>query len=259
MRKKLMIAIAVSLSLVSLSSMAQAQQFRTEYTVSAAGFPVGKSAFETTFSGGAYTINGTLNAAGLARLLTSVTGNLSAQGEIADGGIRAKAFDVRYTEGKTSKRTQISFSGNKVSNWSNNPKVRERGQWVPLNRGDLINAVDPIGAIMVPASSLRDVCARTLRIFDGAMRVDVPLRYLRTIPFSTTGFKGDVVTCSARYVPVSGYDANKRDVVWMRDNGNIEISFAPVASTGYYAPVAAKIKTRAVTLNVRARRFEQVN
>lgn len=90
------------------------------------------------------------------------------------------------------------------------------------------------------------------------MRLDVKLSYLRTNPFSTKGFNGDVVTCRGRYIPVSGYDAKKQDINWMRDKGSIEVSFAPIGSSGFYAPVNAKVKTRLVTLRVRASRFEQL-
>jgi len=111
---------------------------------------------------------------------------------------------------------------------------------------------------MVPAQTPRGVCDRTIKAFDGAMRLDVKLSYLRTVPFSTRGFKGDAVTCRGRYIPVSGYDANKHDINWMTKNGVIDVSFAPIGTSGFYAPVKAKVKTRLVTLHVRATRFEQL-
>ena len=82
------------------------------------------------------------------------------------------------------------------------------------------------------------------------------MRYVRTIPFSTRGFKGDAVTCRANFKPVAGYNQSKKDIQWMRDEGFIDISFAPVGNTGIFAPVVAKVKTRLGTATIRAKRFE---
>ncbi|MDZ7822800.1 MAG: hypothetical protein U5K75_01305 [Ahrensia sp.] len=95
-----------------------------------------------------------------------------------------------------------------------------------------------------------------MKVFDGAMRADFPMRYVRTIPFSAKGYSGNAVTCRAQFRPISGYDKNKKEIAWMRDNGYADISFAPVADTGLYAPVAVKLNTEIGTLSVRAIRFE---
>ncbi|MEM8539692.1 MAG: DUF3108 domain-containing protein [Pseudomonadota bacterium] len=235
---------------------AEAAQYKSEYSLSILGFPIGKSAFDTKIDKNSYTINGSLKAAGVAKLFTRTTGTLTAKGSLSSNKITSRSFDVRYKEGNKNKRTTISFSKGNVAKYANSPKLRQRGDWVELKKSHLKKVMDPMAGILVPAKSLRDVCSNTLKIFDGAMRADFPMRYVRTSPFSTKGYKGDAVTCRATFKPISGYDRKKRDLVWMRDKGSMEVSFAPIGKTGLYAPVVAKIRTRAGLATIRAKRFE---
>ncbi|MEL6819264.1 MAG: DUF3108 domain-containing protein [Pseudomonadota bacterium] len=262
MGKKPFFTAIVFLALVSQIDSATAEQpvkYRADYTVSAFGLPVGKSTFNTTVADdGTYKINGKLRSSGVARLFAAINGRLQTSGTFSGQNVKPNAFAATYIEGKAKKGTQFDFAGSTITGATNKPPVKKRGKWIPLDTADLANALDPISAIMVPAQTPRAVCNRTIKAFDGAMRLDVKLSYLRTNPFSTKGFKGDVVTCRGRYIPVSGYDAKKQDINWMRDKGSIEVSFAPIGSSGFYAPVNAKVKTRLVTLRVRASRFEQL-
>lgn len=235
---------------------AHAAQYQSEYSLSILGFSIGKSQFTTTINKNSYSIKGSLNAAGFARLFTSTSGTLTASGAVSANKLTAKSFDVRYKEGKTSKRTTMSFSGGNVAKYANNPKVKQRGDWVKLKDGHLRKVMDPVASVLIPAKSLRSVCNNTLKVFDGSMRADFPMSYVRTIPFRTKGYKGDAVTCRASFKPISGYDRKKKDIVWMRDKGSFEISFAPVGKTGLYAPVVAKIGTRMGVATIRAKRFE---
>lgn len=245
-----------ALSASIITNAAMADEFASEYAISIIGLNIGKSQFKTSINDNQYKIKGSLSASGVATLFTSTSGNLTAAGMLGNNKIVATAFDVKYKDGDKNKRTTLGFSGGNVTEITNTPKSRKKGKWVDVQKDHLINVLDPMGAILVPAKSLESVCGNTLKIFDGEMRADFPMRYLRTIPFSTKGYKGDAVTCRASFKPIAGYDANKKDINWMRDNGNIEISFAPVGDTGYYAPVAAKIKTRIGIAIIRASRFE---
>lgn len=258
MTPKITVIAAALSACIAVSQAAHAQEFASEYAISIFGLNVGKSKFRTTFSGNSYSISGTMRASGVARLLTSTTGSLTANGSLSSGSVTASAFDVRYKEGKTDKRTTISFSGGNVSGVSNSPAVKKKGDWVDVNSSHLKKVLDPMAAILVPAKSFRSVCNNTLKVYDGSMRADFPMRYLRTIPFSTKGYKGDAVTCRAKFKPISGYDRKKKDVIWMRDNGYIDVSFAPVGNTGVFAPVAAKVKTSVGTAIIRARRFQSL-
>lgn len=250
------LGVMMTASIMLSVPAANAAQYKSEYSLSILGFSVGKSQFNTTIEKDSYSINGTLNAAGFAKLFTSTTGTLAASGSVSANKLTARSFDVQYKEGKKAKRTTMSFKQGNVAKYVNEPKTKARGDWVKLKKAHLQKVMDPMASILIPAKSLRSVCNHTLKVFDGAMRADFPMRYVRTIPFRTKGYKGDAVTCRADFKPLSGYDRKKKDVAWMRDKGKIEISFAPVGKTGLYAPVVAKIGTRLGTATIRAKRFE---
>lgn len=244
-------------SILTAITTVKAENFTSEYSISVIGLNVGKSSFTSKIADKSYEIKGTLKASGVATLFTSTKGTLTTQGRITESGLKARNFDVQYTEGKKSKRTTIIFAKNRVAKAKNTPPVRKKGKWRNVQRAHLSGVLDPIGAIMVQASSLRDVCSKTIKVFDGAMRANFPMRYVRTIPFSTRGYKGDAVTCRASFQPISGYDQSKKDLNWMRDKGVIDISFAPIAQTGLYAPVKATVTTRIGKVRIFAKRFEK--
>jgi len=235
---------------------ATADTFSAEYVVSAIGLRIGKSSFSTTMDKNKYTINGSLNAAGLATLFSSMSGQLTVTGTTGAKHVTPSRYDVRYHEGDKKKRTTIGFSNGKIGKVTNQPPLRKKSNWVDHKPGALNAAVDPITATIIPASNAGEVCRRTIRVFDGAMRADIVLSPLRQIPYSTNGYKGEAVICRARFLPVSGYQTDKKDIIFMRDKSNIEISFAPVGTTGFWAPVMARASTRIGQITVRATRFD---
>jgi len=86
------------------------------------------------------------------------------------------------------------------------------------------------------------VCNRTIRIYDGEMRAD-----LRLAP---AGASGGQVTCSAKFEPVAGYRPSRSALKYLRDRSRITIAFAPLADTGFYAPVDASIGTQVGTVRI---------
>lgn len=258
MRRIILAASAAIVAATTISPPAQASKYRSEYVVSAFGLPLASTSFQSTITGDGYTVNGTMRARGLARLFTTTRGEVTAKGGIGNGAVAPRSFDVRYTDDGKDKRTTIAFSGGRVASAENRPAVTKRDDWIAVPGAELSGVLDPIGAMLVPARSRGEVCGRTIRTFSGALRADLKLSYLRTIPFSTRGFDGDAVTCSARFVPIAGFNRSKREINNMRDNGRIEISFAPVGQSGLYAPVKARIVYEGTTVHVTATRFEQL-
>ncbi len=82
--------------------------------------------------------------------------------------------------------------------------------------GDLLNVSDPLSALMIPAKDARSVCDRSLSVFDGQTRVEIKLAFNGTESFTTGGFTGESVICSAKFIPVSGYQKGKRNrsIIW---------------------------------------------
>lgn len=252
---------SVSLSLLvaglSLSglSMAHAAQYQADYKISYLGITVAKSSFKSTIEGNNYSLTGHLKTAGLVRAVEKSSGSTSIKGTLGKKGAVPSTYKLSYTSGKKAKSTWITFKGGNAVSTSNSPKTKKKGKWKEVTAKDLKSVVDPLSASLVRGNTPQEVCNRTIRFYDGRMRGDVKLSYAGQRPFSTDGFKGLTVHCSGRFIPVSGYNQNKKDIKWMRDNGRISLSFAKVDNSGLHAPVAAEVKTRLGKVRVRASRF----
>ncbi len=231
---------------------AGAQKFSGEYTVSFLGLPVARSNFESVISGDRFTVNGQVSSAGVGRLFDSTVGNSKVSGSFVGKATRADSFRIQYKSGKETQTTAIRFVGGNVAKTVNVPPLRKRSNWVALKAADLRSVSDPISATLIRADGPGDVCNRTLRVYDGQMRVNLQLSYVSKGPVS--GYDGEAVTCSAKFIPVSGYRSNNRSVSYLRDRAKISVSFAPLGETGVYAPVRASVSTTIGTVTVNARR-----
>jgi hypothetical protein len=259
-----MMMIARTLGALALASMvlpasAQGiQSFRVDYSVSILGLNVARSTFTSTIGPNDFHLNGTLASSGIAKIFDSTEGTMVVRGGMGDG-VQADAYLLSYTSGDKKKRTSVSFSKGAVTKAENVPvrKVNPK-RWVPLDKSELTSVTDPISASMVRAASLQDVCNRTIRVFDGEMRADLKLSYVGVKPAEVKGFSGDAVTCRARFVPIGGYKSSK-SIDFMKNKSQIMMTFAPLGTTGVYAPIHVTATTEIGTLTIAARRFETVN
>lgn len=254
---------SLSLSILALGLLgfgsAEAAQYQADYKVTYLGVTVAKSSFKSTIKGNTYSLTGQLRTAGLVRAVEKTSGTTSIKGTLGKKGAVPSSYKLSYKSGKKSKSTHISFKGGNAVSIKNSPKAIKKGKWKNVTKKDLRSVVDPLSATLVRGKTPQEVCNRTIRFYDGKMRGDVKLRYAGQRPFSTNGFKGLTVHCSGRFIPVAGYNQNKKDIKWMRDNGRISLSFAKVDATGLHAPVSAEVKTRLGKLRVRASRFVVTN
>jgi hypothetical protein len=83
---------------------------------------------------------------------------------------------------------------------------------VPIKDGDRVGASDPMTALLIYVggtgiTTVPQACERTVAIFDGHTRYNLRLAFER---FGTAhpveGYQGPVVVCSAKFLPVAGYD-----------------------------------------------------
>lgn len=244
---------------VSAQALEGPQKFQVDYSVSILGLNVARSSFKSTIQGNTFSLTGTLSSSGIARIFDQTNGTTSVTGRFAEGAAMPDAYVLNYVSGNKKKSTSIAFAKGAVTRTENVPPSRnKRGKWVALAEGDLQAVADPISATMVRASGLQDVCNRTIKVYDGEMRADLRLSFDKIQPLEARGFAGDTVTCRAQFVPVSGYRADHKSIDFLKNKGRIQISFAPLGTTGVYAPIRVSARTEIGTLNIVARRFEAV-
>lgn len=236
------------------------KSFRADYKLSFLGIKIAKSTFISTFTGDTFLLNGSLKSAGLARMFDKTVARTQVSGRISGESVEPLDYQLNYLSGGKAQLTAIKFDNGNVIETENVPPLKKRGaDWVPLGANDLSSVFDPLTASMVRASTPREVCNRTIRAYDGEMRVDLKLRYAGMKLFSTKGFKGDVVRCKAKFEPVAGYRKGRRALKFMKHKSRMEIAFAPVGSSNVYAPVSASIGTQVGTLRLYATRFAASN
>lgn len=234
-----------------------ASAFYGEYVVSFYGLPVARSSFRSSFGGDRFAMEGELSSAGIARIFDSTTASVTVNGRLAGRNPRPDGYAVSYTTGGKAKRTALSFSGGRVSGVVNEPPLKKRGKgWVPVTGRHLTSVTDPVSAVLVRAANLDEVCRRTVSVFDGELRADLELGTGRPGTVESEAYSGEAVTCDARFVPVAGYRTDNKSIAWLRDNGAITVTFAPLGKTGIYAPIHATVGTQIGTITVSAQRLE---
>lgn len=241
------------------AAVAAPSTVQSEYAVSLYGLTLAKSSFRSTITSSGYELDGTLRSAGLASVFDDTVGTVRVSGRFGAEMPRPDAYTVDYVSGKKKKNTRITFAGGNVVSAQNTPPVRtNRPGWIPIASGHLANVADPLSATLVPAGSPDEVCRRTIRIFDGAMRADLRLAPAGRGEISIPGYEGATVRCTASFVPVSGFQQGKDSIKYLRDRARMTVAFAPVGATGVYAPVEASVSTQIGTVKVRALRFEAI-
>ena len=254
---KTALAAALSGTIALGAAPANAETFKSEYVVSIFGLSVAKSSFTTNLDGKRYTVSGGLRSAGLAEFFDDTHGNITASGQMGAKGIVPASYVVDYTTGKKKKRTALGFAGGGVSSVSNSPAIKKGKNWIEVTPDHLKGVADPVMAFVVKAGSLDSVCGNTIHVFDGETRVDFVLSPVGLTEVKTKGYTGPAMTCALRFVPLSGYRAGKKQIEYLKKSRNMQATFAPLGSTGLYAPVIAKVGTQIGTVTIRAARFGQ--
>ncbi len=250
--------VAVLASAAGLShAAAQEGSYRSEYVFSYLGFPVARAQFTTSVdrSGGAV-IQGEVKSAGIARLFDQTEGTTTARAAGGRDRLNPSRFDVAYVSGDEAQRVTMRFAGNQAQAQLDPPMKPRRSDWIDVTQAHLTGVVDPLTATLVKADEAGSVCnGRTLSVYDGWMRADLTLEPVSTGPIE--GIEGTTATCRARFQPIAGYRSGNRDVAYMRDRGDIRITFGQLGDSGYFAPVQASIGTRIGTIHVRATRISR--
>ena len=257
-------ALLTAFSLLPATVNAADSGYRTEYGIYIFGLTIARSEINTRITDTAYALDGQFHSSGLARIFDSTKGSITINGAMrkqgAAAGVQPVSYLTTYRSGKKHKRTSISFKNGSVTGYDNQPPINKVEPWAELGANDLKAVFDPISAMMVTSPTAAAVCNRTLQIFDGQTRAQIRLSPAGTEKVSVKGFNGTAITCNARFIPVSGYEKDKKSVRYLADKSKITISFASLNTdqqgAGIYAPVAASVGTQIGTVTVRATRFE---
>jgi hypothetical protein len=142
----------------------------------------------------------------------------------------------------------MGLNGGNVAALAIMPPLEEKADRVPLKDVHKRGVVDPVSALLMPATTAGSLtepanCNRTIPVFDGAARFDVVLTYAETKTVEKPGYKGPVLVCNARYVPIAGHRALRPSTKFMEENRDMQVWLAPVEGTRLLVPMKISVRT----------------
>ncbi|MBS9722501.1 DUF3108 domain-containing protein [Tianweitania sp. BSSL-BM11] len=230
----------------------RAESFKAEYVVTLFGLTIARTSFTSTLDADSYAVDGTISSSGLGAIFDDTKGVVHTSGRLRKNEPQPTTHMLDYSSGKKKQRTTVRFENGQVVATENvpPPKPRRHG-WVPLGAGDLTDVVDPLTATLVRAASLDEVCNRTVHIYDGELRADLTLTYASKAPVTVGDFKGESVTCTVRFKPISGYRKGSKTMEYLSAGHDMSVTFARMGDTSFFVPLRGEVETRIGTVYFR--------
>jgi hypothetical protein len=241
-------------------ALAGSATLTASYTITIGGLTIGRADVTSriTDKGYAAAING--STWGISRFVSDARAALAGSGRISGSTVLPGTYNLDTREGDFATQVRMSMRSGSVVQLEAFPGLIEAADRVPLTGRHKNNVVDPVGAFFVAIDGPGPpdggkVCNRTVKVFDGWQRFDIRLSYRETKTVSG-GYSGDVIVCSARYVPIAGHRPSRESVEYMANNKRLEIWMAPVEGTSLLIPYRILIGTQIGDLVITARQFE---
>ena len=235
-------------SVGSRSANAQAK-LDAYYTATLLGLPIGHVSWTVDLKESRFTSVATGSIAGFLRLFLDAQGSVAAQGRLSNGKPVPSKFELKLLAGKWSDEVGIAFSRNRAKETVLPAVASPSADYVPIKDADRRGASDPMTALLVyvggtGATIAPQACERTVAIFDGHTRYNLSLTFERIgMAHPNEGYQGQVVVCSAKFLPVAGYDPKHFLVTYLAAQHETEIWLAPLSGTRLLVPYRASIST----------------
>lgn len=245
------IALAAVMAMPAAGAAAQQIDFEVDYVVTVRSLTVAKANFGGKVAGDRFEVDGTLRSAGLARIFDKTEAKSRSVGILGKGTPQPENFLLSYAQGSSAgTRLEIAFRNGNVSTTTHQPELGPPGNdVVPVAKSDLHTVADPVSATIVARGAPRDICRRTLRIYEGGTRVDVQLK-----PLSVGwvyGAGNGAVTCSGQFVPVAGY-IKSGTYDYMRKHADMKFVYVPAHRRNLYTLHSISAKTDIGRVQLRA-------
>lgn len=255
-------AVALLFLLAAPSDAFADTRLHVNYLASLTGIQIGRGDFIIDVSDSAYAAAGSAKVIGIAKLVSSGHGTVSARGDFVNGNVSPLAYATKSESDKKKEDIQIALANSAVSTFSVLPPVKPSRDRIPVTEENRRNVVDPMSAAIIAVPGTGDMlspdnCKRTIPIFDGRQRYDLVFSYERTEPAKDIkGYGGKMLVCRVDYKPIAGHKPDRMQVKYMEDNKNIFVWLAPIKNTRVLFPVRVSIVTLIGVVMVQAERFE---
>jgi hypothetical protein len=257
-------AVSFALAAPALSSPALAQgkaaSFSADYGIYLAGLPIGEADVASTIEGDRYKLDVNAKLTGLVGLFVNGRGAATSSGSVSNGRVVPASFAVTSRNSSESRTVRMGLSSGNVAAVDISPPIDAKEDRVPVADAHRRGIVDPVSALIMPMNAREPLdpaqCGRTIPIFDGASRFNVVLSYQGRKSVEKPGFKGDVLVCNARWVPISGHRPTRSAVKFMEENRNMSVWLAPLEGTRVLAPLRIAVETMVGMSVIEAQRWE---
>lgn len=249
MRVSSFMSAVLAVNLVAAApALAGGAALDADYGIFLAGIPIGTADVKSTFDGRRYTIDLQARLTGLAGMVTGGKGAASAAGSVDGARVVPRTFAVTSQNAKESRVVRMGLSSGNVAAIAIEPPLEERPDRIPVESGHKRGVVDPVSALLMPASAGKvsdpENCNRTIPVFDGASRFDVQLSYAETRTVTKPGYEGPVLVCKARWKPISGHRPTRSAVKFMEENEDMAVWLAPVEAGRFLLPLRIEVRTQ---------------
>jgi hypothetical protein len=219
------------------------------YTATLLGLPIGHISWAVELKAKGFSSVATGSIAGFLRIFLDAQGVVSAEGHLTRGKPKPSKFELKLLAGKWSDEVGIVFNGNRAKESVLPAPPSQNADYVPIKDADRAGASDPMTALLVyvggtGATTVPQACERTIAIFDGHTRYNLRLAFERFgTAHANEGYQGQVVVCSAKFLPVAGYDPKHFLVTYLAAQHETEIWLAPLSGTRLLVPYRTSIST----------------
>lgn len=256
------LVLCLALAAAAAPARADDGDLSLSYAISIAGIPVGRADAEGRFRTSGYSIAIRGFTSGVSRLVSDATALMASNGRISGTKVIPANFSLETTENGAGAEVTMVMRGRAITDVDATPGLAPRPDRVPVTASHKRDVVDPVSAFIVALSKDGPVggetaCNRTIRVFDGWQRFDVELTFQRTrnVQGDASTYSGQVIVCSARYVPVAGHRPSQESVQFMASNTNLEAWLMPVRGHRLMLPYQLVIGTNVGDLVIRLLRY----
>ena len=242
-------------------SAARAETLTAAYSVRLLGLSLGTAGLVGSVEPKAYRLQASAKLSGIAAAVSRSEGAATASGVISKGRILPATYASASSNSKETRTVRMALNAGNVSAAEVAPPADPSVDRVPVTEAQKRGVIDPLSAILMPVATSGPLigpaaCARSIPVYDGVTRFDVPLSYVGTRKVSAIGYDGPVVVCAARYRPVAGHRRDREATRFMAENKQMEVWLAPLEEARALAPFRISVATMIGTLVIEATRFQ---
>ena len=242
------------------ASQAEADTLNIRYSVSMLGLSIGTASLTGTFDATSYRIEANTKLSGLAALMSSSKGAAASTGAFARSQIVPATYATTSANSTVSRTVRMSMAAGAVKAFEITPPFEDQAGRIPLGDEHKRGIVDPLSAVIMSVPGDQPLigpaaCNRTLPIFDGFTRFNVPLTFVGTRQVKAHGYAGPVAVCAARFVPIAGHRPDRKATKFMADNKQIEVWLAPIEKAHVAVPFRISVLSMIGTVVVEAQDF----